>query len=117
MPRLLHVSTLLFCATLLVACSTTGRTPDPPGDTAVWVAKRYSLGQQCTDETFSAPSPEQELASAGVRVLAEHIEPMMVCAACSCPAYAAVHYARIGAADLDRALGAGFERSEGPPTP
>lgn len=112
--RISLVAPFLVSILLLGACSMPARSGETAPDGLVWVARTYSLGQQCTGEQVSAPSPAQALAEAGVRVRAEHIEPMMVCAACTCPAYAAVHYARIAAGDVAAAQAAGFEPSEAP---
>lgn len=105
----------LLLAGVLAACATVGQDAPPEGGSLVWVAKQYTLGKQCSDTTYSAPTPSRELGEAGVEVVDEHVEPMMTCAACDvCPAYAARHFAQIRASGVEKARAAGFERSDPP---
>ncbi len=90
--------------------------PDGAGLPLVWMAQTYTGGQQCQPRiSYSPPNVAQELASAGVTMGSIQVEELMVCQACTCPAYSARHYVQIASGDVEKAQALGFERSEPPP--
>lgn len=91
-----------------------GADPDPGTGVLLWVAKSHVGGVQCTIQRYEPPTPREELGRVGVEVFAEAIEPGDVCEACTCPAYAATHYAEIRQSNVERAAEAGFLPSAGP---
>ena len=100
---------LLVVALLLGACSYPLATDQPRTEALVWVEQAFSGGRQCEpDDNFQPPDSAELLASAGVVVIETRTEPMMVCMACGCPAYAAKHRALIDAADQGKAAEVGF---------
>ncbi len=100
---------LPFVLVLLSACSYPLASDQPRTEALVWVEQTFSGGRQCEpDERFQPPDSAQLLADAGVQVIETRKEPMMVCMACGCPAYAAKHRALIDLADQGKAAVAGF---------
>lgn len=101
---------LLFALLLLSACSYPLATDQPRTEALVWVEQAFSGGRQCEpDASFQPPDSAELLAEAGVKVIETREEPMMVCMACGCPAYAAKHRALIDVADQSKAATAGFK--------
>lgn len=81
----------------------------PLGDELTWVAATFSGGRQCLpSEPYTPPDLKAILGEARVTVYETRIEHLAVCAACSCPAYAATHYALIKKVDLAKAQDLGF---------
>jgi len=102
----------LLLLMLLSGCSVwTPALEEPP---TIWVAREFTGGRQCSDETYTPPDTRELLAAAGVRVYDVWVEHLAVIAVCGAPSYAAVHYARIAEADLERARQLGFEKSDPP---
>ena len=90
----------------------------PPADQLTWVAHFYSGGVQCDPSSkYDPPDVRTVLGAAGVAVFETTVEPYAVCAACSCPSYAAMHYALIKKVDLSKAEGVGFQEMSPPPNP
>jgi hypothetical protein len=89
--------------------SSTNTTEIIPSSNQIWVAQFYSGGVQCdTSNHYTPPDIKSILTHAGVYVADTDVEPYAVCEACSCPAYAAMHYALIRESDLERAQRIGF---------
>lgn len=87
----------------------------PPDDQLTWVAKLYVGGWQCDPAgIFIPPDTKRLLNQAGISVFETKIEPHPVCAACTCPSYAATHYALIKKEHLTRAEQVGFEQKDPP---
>lgn len=80
----------------------------------IWVAQKFSGGRQCSSESYTPPDTRKLLTSAGVQVYEVWVEPLNIIAVCGAPSYAAIHYARIAEADLERARSLGFEKSDPP---
>ena len=79
-------------------------------DQLVWVSQSYVGGIQCDPTTiYTPPDVRIVLGSAGIEVYDTTIEFGLVCAACGCPTYAAMHYALISDADLAKAQELGFQ--------
>ncbi|WP_054685846.1 hypothetical protein [Rhodothermus marinus] len=102
----------LLLLALLGGCSMWAPVLEEPP--TIWVAREFSGGRQCSDETYTPPDTRALLAAASVRVYDVWVEPLAVIAVCGAPSYAAIHYARIAEADLERARQLGFEKSDPP---
>lgn len=89
---------------------------DEPGEeNEAWVEQVFSGGQQCDpDDNYEPPDTQKLLKSRGIDVFDTYKEHLGVCGACSCPSYAAIHYALIHNNDVEKAEKIGFELSEGP---
>jgi hypothetical protein len=87
----------------------------PPDAELIWVGKEFSGGRQCTREIYTPPDTKKLLNQVGIAVYATYVEPRPVCMACSCPAYAALHSARIRRNQLSQAEALGFRQVEPPP--
>jgi hypothetical protein len=73
------------------------------------VAKNFVGGRQCEPASnYDPPDVKQLLGRAGIAIYETRIERLPVCAACSCPSYAATHYALIQRNDIDTARQMGF---------
>ena len=110
---------LLFAALLaIVSCdllSDPGLETGYPGDEYVaWVEQIFSGGQQCVkNDGYTPPDTKKLLRSRGIAVFDTGEEHLLTCAACSCPSYAAIHYALIHIDKVDEAAEAGFTLSNG----
>jgi hypothetical protein len=102
----------LLLLALLSGCSMWAPVLEEPP--TIWVAREFTGGRQCSEETYTPPDTRELLAAAGVRVYDVWVEHLAVIAVCGAPSYAAVHYARIAEADLERARQLGFEKSDPP---
>jgi hypothetical protein len=87
-----------------------------PGDEyVVWVKHTVTGGVQCIqNDTFVPPDTKKQLNAKGVAVFETFKEYLPVCASCSCPAYAANHYALIHIDKLETAQKMGFTASGSP---
>ncbi len=112
MVLVILTSTLAAC--LDIAISPSKRELSAPVGDLVWVGKSFVGGQQCGIESYSPPDTKQLLNSYGIAVEDVKIEYLAVCLACTCPAYAATHYALISEDQVDDAAGLGFERMSPP---
>jgi hypothetical protein len=85
-----------------------------PGDEhVIWVSKTITGGKQCVqNDSFRPPNTTEMLRGYGIAVFDEDVVMLLVCAACSCPAYAAIHYALIKKTDRSKAESLGFEQEE-----
>lgn len=106
-----------LCLLVLLGLSACRPQPAPDADApVVWLAQTYSGGQQCAPrEPYSPPNVAELLARKGVEVVAAAAEPLSVCQACNCPAYAARHYVQVRAEDAATVEAMGFERAGPPP--
>jgi len=113
LPFSLILLFVLFSCTLI---TDSGINEDFPGDEHVtWVQMPIMGGQQCNfGDDFVPPDTKKMLNQIGIPVFAEVIQHQPVCGACSCPSYAAIHYALIPVDKVERALAADFELSDGP---
>ncbi|HLB01321.1 MAG TPA: S8 family serine peptidase, partial [Bacteroidota bacterium] len=85
------------------------------GHDRIWVGKTVVGGVQCDpSDTFTPPDTRVLLDSGGVKVYDTRLEFLAVCAACTCPAYAAIHYALIPSEDLGKARLLGFDLDSPP---
>jgi hypothetical protein len=74
-----------------------------------WVAKSFVGGRQCEPASkYDPPDVKQLLGRAGIATYETRIERLLVCAACSCPSYAATYYALIQRNEIDNARQMGF---------
>ncbi len=89
---------------------------DHPGDENVtWVEQVFSGGRQCNpEESYEPPETQILLNVEGIQVFNTKKQQLLVCGACSCPYYAAVHYAEIPKDKVDAAKEIGFESTEDP---
>ena len=102
---LIQLALVVWVQCALVASSTAAESE------LVWVARNFTGGKQCDPLShYSPPSVKQILRRAGINVYEMRIEYLAVCAACSCPSYAALHYAQIPQNKLDAARRVGFEQ-------
>jgi outer membrane protein assembly factor BamE (lipoprotein component of BamABCDE complex) len=86
-----------------------------PDSTLTWVAKFFSGGVQCdTSSHYIPPDIAQLLSQNSISVFNTMVEPYATCAACGCPAYAAMHYALIFTRDVARAELLGFQQKDPP---
>jgi hypothetical protein len=86
-----------------------------PEEQKIWVAHFYTGGIQCdTSNKYQPPDIKVILENAGATVFDTRIEGYLVCAACGCPAYAAMHYALIKSSDLFKANNLGFSQKDPP---
>jgi hypothetical protein len=67
----------------------------PPEEMLVWVYQEFIGGMQCGGADYTPPDIVKLLYQKGILVYKTRIEHMPVCEACSCPSYAARHYALI----------------------
>jgi hypothetical protein len=87
----------------------------PPDDQLTWVAKLYVGGWQCDPAgIYTPPDTKCLLNQAGIPVFETKVVYHPVCAACTCPSYAATHYALIKKEHLTRAERVGFEQEDPP---
>ena len=82
-----------------------------------WVEQTFAGGQQCYSTNIVPPNTEKLLNTRGVAVYDTYIFHLGTCGGCTCPAYAAIHYALIRTDKLERANQIGFELSDGPNRP
>ncbi len=104
---------------LFVSCdllSDPGLDTEYPGDENVaWVEQIFSGGQQCVkNDGYTPPDTKKLLRFRGIAVFDTGEEHLLTCAACSCPSYAAIHYALIHIDNVEKAEEIGFELSDGP---
>ncbi|MCB1306777.1 MAG: hypothetical protein KDK30_01295 [Leptospiraceae bacterium] len=93
--------------------------PEQATQDRVWVTREFTGGQQCQGMPANAPSAEfllSELRSRNVRIYRHVLEPMAVCSACNCPAYAVKMFVMIAAADLAKARSIGYQLQGEPPS-
>jgi hypothetical protein len=83
----------------------------PPEELLTWVYQTFSGGMQCGGADYTPPDIVRLLFNEGVLVYKTKIEHMPVCEACSCPSYAARHYALILKENLPAAGRAGFKQA------
>lgn len=82
----------------------------------LWVGQNFTGGCQCdTGCGYVPPNTVQDLGNAGVEVLSFVVRDLPNCAACSCPAYTANHYALIRRTDQAAAEGLGYLPMNPPP--
>ena len=106
---------LALAATVLILGGCASLRPDSAATpNHVWVSQVYSGGTQCGGEPYEPPDVADLLSSRGVAVLETAVEPMGVCAACSCAAYAGEHFALISRSGLAEARRLGFEEARPP---
>jgi hypothetical protein len=87
--------------------------PYPGDEHVIWVSKTVTGGKQCVqNDSFRPPDTTEMLRGYGIAVFDEDVVMLLVCAACSCPAYAAIHYALIKKTDRSMAESLGFEQDE-----
>lgn len=92
-----------------------GLSEEPLDPDRAWVRIVYSGGQQCGPHvSYEPPAVAQVLGEADATVYETAVQPMAVCAACLCPAYAAAHFALIDRVDVPPAQALGFEESNAP---
>ncbi|MCK8517162.1 hypothetical protein M0534_12605 [Methylonatrum kenyense] len=98
----------------LMACASSNGPPILEG-TYAWVAKEFSGGRQCEPrEEYPVPDSLAMLEEAGIRVFERSEKRQAVCMGCDCPIYAARHFARIRADDVEDAEALGFSRAIAP---
>jgi hypothetical protein len=87
-----------------------------PGDEyVVWVKQTFTGGVQCVqNDNFVPPDTKKLLNSKGVAVFDTDKEYLPVCASCSCPSYAAIHYAQIHIKKLETVKNMGFISTDAP---
>ncbi|MDP2208035.1 MAG: hypothetical protein Q8K98_04575 [Bacteroidota bacterium] len=89
----------------------------PSVDELIWVATIYVGGRQCDPaDRYTPPDVKLVLNEAGIAVYDTAIEYYLVCAACNCPSYAAMHFASISKKQLEQAEQLGFQQKDPPPT-
>jgi len=101
--------TLTFAACLDIGTSPERRELSAPDGELVWVGQSFVGGKQCGIEPYTPPDTKQLLNSHGIAVADTRIEYLAVCLACTCPAYAALHYALISEDQVDDAAKLGFQ--------
>lgn len=103
-----------IAAILVSGCAGSDGPPVFEG-TYVWVAQEFSGGRQCEPrEEYPVPDSLAMLEDAGIRVFERTEKRQAVCMSCDCPLYAARHFARIRAHDLEDAEALGFSRAIAP---
>src|SRR5690606_12591480 len=73
----------LLLLALLSGCSMWAPVLEEPP--TIWVAREFTGGRQCSDETFTPPDTRELLAAAGVRVYDVWVEHLAVIAVCGAP--------------------------------
>jgi hypothetical protein len=107
-----HILLISIFFTLLSCEPFTGSGTDPempPADQLVWVAQVFSGGLQCGGPSYTPPDTRKILHSTSVFVYKTDVEYLPICEACSCPVYAARHFALILRRDVKKAEKIGFE--------
>ncbi len=95
--------------------ATVVKEPPPQIDELVWVSISYVGGVQCDPSShYTPPDVRQVLNDADVSVFDTAIEGSPVCLACTCPSYAAMHFAQIKKDDVEKAEQAGFQQTDPP---
>ena len=116
MKQKLHIigfTVLLLFASCDVLSDTELSEENSGEEYVTWVEQIFSGGRQCKpEESYEPPDTKMLLLSEGIVVFETDIQHLGVCAACSCPYYAAVHYALIPTDELEAAKEIGFEVSD-----
>ena len=107
---------LPFVAIVIYGCSDLGVVPilPPPTGELAWVGRPFIGGEQCTEKAYTPPDTRQLLNANGIAVAETDVEHYPVCASCSCPTYAAMHYALISVNQVKGAQSIAFELRKPP---